>query len=425
TGGTVTGGTTGTGGTVTGGTTGTGGTGTGGTTGTGGPGVTVIGVTGGPGGTVTVTGGPGVTGTGGPGGRDVIARGIAGRIALAAIASAAVGLVILAVGVAVVGADAFTELMIEAGDTAEHAREMYDDSVTTVVVAASVLAVVASIALAVVLARMLARPLNEVGAAARRVADGDYAARVPREGPEELASLADSFNQMAASLERQEAMRRDFIANAAHELRTPLTNLQGYLEALRDGVITADRATYESLHEEADRLVRLSRSLDALAEGDAGTSPPAIVDLDLTAVIGSAIDLATPALERAGLRLETDIPDQLAARADPDRLAQVLANLLSNAVRYTPAGGTVTVRAERRPGDVLISVANTGEGIPPDDIDRVFERFHRVEKSRDRARGGAGIGLAIVKQLVEQAGGRVGAESRDGLTRFWFSVPAA
>jgi signal transduction histidine kinase len=318
----------------------------------------------------------------------------------------------------------FTDLMMEAGDTAEHAQEMYADSVTTVVIAAAVVAVIASIGLAVVLARMLARPLDEIGAAARRVADGDYAARVPRDGPEELTSLADSFNQMAASLERQEEMRRDFIANAAHELRTPLTNLQGYLEALRDGVISADAATYESLHEEADRLVRLSRSLDALAEGDAGTSPAQPVELDLAAAIATALDLAGPQLERAGLRLEADVPASLPARADPDRLAQVLANLLSNAVRYTPTGGTVTVRAERRPGDVLVSIANTGEGIPPDDLERVFERFYRVEKSRDRARGGAGIGLAIVKQLVEQGGGHVGAESSGGLTRFWFSVPA-
>ena len=111
------------------------------------------------------------------------------------------------------------------------------------------------------------------------------------------------------------------------------------------------------------------------------------------------------------------------ARADPDGLAQVLANLLSNAVRYTPAGGSITVRAERRPGDLLVSISNTGEGIPPEDLDRVFERFYRVEKSRDRARGGAGIGLAIVKQLVEGSGGRVGAESREGTTRFWFSLP--
>jgi two-component system, OmpR family, sensor histidine kinase BaeS len=354
----------------------------------------------------------------------VIGRGIATRIALAAIASAAVGLVILGVGVAVVGADVFTELMMKAGDSAEHAREMYDDSVTRVVIAATVVAVLASVGLAIVLARMLVKPLAEIGRAARRIAGGDYAARVPREGPEELKSLADSFNQMASALERQEEMRRDFIANAAHELRTPLTNLQGYLEALRDGVITADRATYESLHEEADRLVRLSRSLDALAEGDAGTSSPRLVELDLASAIRSAIDLAAPSAERAGLRVETHVPAALPARADPDRLAQVLANLLSNAVHYTPAGGLISVRAERRPGDVLVSVANTGDGIPAEDLDRVFERFYRVEKSRDRARGGAGIGLAIVKQLVESFGGRVGAESQGGLTRFWFSIPA-
>jgi signal transduction histidine kinase len=354
----------------------------------------------------------------------VIARGIAGRIALAAIASAAVGVIILAIGVAVVGADIFTALMMESGDSAEHAREMYDDSVTTVVLAASFLAVIASIVLAIVLGRMLAKPLDEVGAAARRIADGDYAARVPREGPEEIASLADSFNQMAASLEEQEQMRRDFIANAAHELRTPLTNLQGYLEALRDGVITADRATYESLYEEADRLVRLSRSLDALAEGDAGTDQPTLVELDLASAVRAALELATPSIERAGLRLVTDVPPTLPARGDPDGLAQVLANLLSNAVRYTPSGGAITVRAERRPADLLVSVANTGDGIPAEELDRVFERFYRVEKSRDRARGGAGIGLAIVKQLVEAGGGSVGAESRDGTTRFWFSVPS-
>ena len=228
---------------------------------------------------------------------------------------------------------------------------------------------------------------------------------------------------MAASLERQEAMRRDFIANAAHELRTPLTNLQGYLEALRDGVITADRATYESLWDEAERLVRLSRSLDSLAEGDAA-GPPTLVELDLAMAIRSALELAQPGLEKAGLSVVVDVPEQLAARANADQLAQVLANLLSNAARYTPAGGTVTIRAERRPADLLVSIENSGEGIPPEDLDRVFERFYRVEKSRDRARGGAGIGLAVVKQLVESAGGRVGAESASGTTRFWFSLPA-
>lgn len=354
----------------------------------------------------------------------MIGRGIAVRIAVAALASAAVGLVILSIGVAVVGAEVFTALMVEAGDSAEHARQMYDESVIGVVAAAVVVASLASVVLAVVLARMLARPLAQVGRAARRVAEGDYAARVPRDGPEELTSLADSFNQMAGSLERQEQMRRDFIANAAHELRTPLTNLQGYLEALRDGVITADRSTYESLWDEAERLVRLSRSLDALAEGDASTTAPGLEDVDLVATVRAALELAQPTLERAGLQLLVELPERLPARANADHLAQVLANLISNAARYTPRGGTVTVRAERRPGDLLVSISNTGEGIPADDLERVFERFYRVEKSRDRARGGAGIGLAIVKQLVEAGGGRVGAESRDGHTRFWFSLPA-
>jgi signal transduction histidine kinase len=316
-------------------------------------------------------------------------------------------------------------LMVDAGDTAEHAREMWDESVSGVVLIAVIGAVAASLALAAILARRIARPLERVGAAARQIALGDYRARVARQGPDELASLVDSFNQMAEALEDQEQMRRDFIANAAHELRTPLTNLQGYLEALRDGVIEAEPATYESLIEEADRLVRLSRSLDALAEGDARAGPPALVELDLVAEIRRAIELAQPAAERAGLRLAVDLPASLPARANPDHFAQVLLNLLSNAVRYTPAGGEVMVRAERQAADVLVSVANVGgEGIPADEIDRVFERFYRVEKSRDRARGGAGIGLAIVKQLVEAGGGRVGAESDGARTRFWFSLPA-
>jgi two-component system, OmpR family, sensor histidine kinase BaeS len=353
----------------------------------------------------------------------MIARGIAARIALAGLVSAGVGLAILAVGVTVVGSNVFTALMVEAGDSAQHARNMYDQSVVGVVITAVAVAAIASVVLAVVLGRMLARPLNDVGAAARRIADGDYAARAPREGPDELTSLADSFNQMAASLERQEAMRRDFIANAAHELRTPLTNLQGYLEALRDGVIVADPATYESLWEEAERLVRLSRSLDSLAEGDAATGAPNLTEVDLSAAVRSALELAQPSFERAGLTATSELPTTLAARANADHLAQVLANLLSNAARYTPAGGTVTIRADRRPSDILVSVANTGDGIPPDELDRIFERFYRVEKSRDRARGGAGIGLAIVKQLVEAAGGRVGAESGAGLTRVWFSLP--
>jgi signal transduction histidine kinase len=290
-------------------------------------------------------------------------------------------------------------------------------------VLAVVVAILAAAVLAVVLSRRLARPLAEVGEAARRVADGDYAARVPRNGPEEVASLADSFNQMAASLEEGERLRRDLIANAAHELRTPLTNLAGYLEGLRDGVIPPDRATFDSLLEEAERLTRLSRALDDLAEGDRFGRPAHLVTVDLADMLAGAVELARPGLEARSVGVVRRWPDQLPAMADPDQLAQVLGNLLQNAARYTPAGGTVLIGAEPRPDSILVTVANTGEAIPDADLPHVFERFYRVEKSRDRARGGAGIGLAIVKQLVEGWGGRVGADSAPGLTRFWFSLP--
>ncbi|HET9346673.1 MAG TPA: ATP-binding protein [Candidatus Limnocylindrales bacterium] len=350
--------------------------------------------------------------------------GIATRIALAALVVAGLAIAILATGVMLAGGQSFADLMAEHGTDTQSSRDMFNDSVGWVVVVTVAIAVVVAVVVAAILGARLARPLRDIGSAARQIAEGDYAARIPREGPKEIVSLSDSFNQMAEALEGQERMRREFIANAAHELRTPLTNLQGYLEALRDGVIEPDRATFESLWDEAERLVRLSRSLDTLAAGDAGETP-GVVDLDLASTIRSAVDLARPATLAAELSLDVDVPGALPARGDPDQLAQVVGNLLQNAIRYTPRGGSITVRAERRPGDVLVSVTNTGDGIPPGDLPHVFERFYRVEKSRDRARGGAGIGLAIVRQLVEAAGGAVGAESRDGLTRFWFSVPVS
>ncbi|MFI5292686.1 MAG: sensor histidine kinase, partial [Candidatus Limnocylindrales bacterium] len=284
-------------------------------------------------------------------------RGLAARIALAALITAGAAVAVLALGVAILGADAFATLMMAHGETAEAAQAMFDQSVRGVLVAAVFLAIALSIGLAVLIARMLARPLEEVGEAARRIADGDYAARVPRDGPEEIASLADSFNQMAAALQEQERLRREFIANAAHELRTPLTNLQGYLEALRDGVIEADATTYDSLWEEADRLVRLARSLDALAEGESGAVPARRVELDLAPILDASVALVRPALEGRSIRVERSWSVPLPARGDPDHLAQVLANLLQNAVRYTPDGGEVEVTVDGAEEGVRVRVA--------------------------------------------------------------------
>jgi len=352
-------------------------------------------------------------------------RGLAWRIALVGIASA-----LVAVGIATLGIWAFRAelahivmVAMDQGQSASNAYAMFDDSVRDLLFFAIGVAIIASIALAIVLSRMIARPLAEIGAAARQLAGGDLGIRVPRAAPDELASLADSFNQMAAELEESERQRRDIIANTAHELRTPLTNLEGYLEAIRDGVIEPDQQTYESLLEETERLTRLARSLDDLAIGDAARASAHPVEVDLATQLYAATELARPAFEARRLRLERRWPQPLPARADPDQFAQVLANLLQNAARYAPEGGTVTLIAEPRHDTVLVSLSNSGEGIPAEDLPHVFERFYRVEKSRDRALGGAGIGLAIVKQLVEGWGGRVGAESAAGWTRFWFSLP--
>ena len=355
--------------------------------------------------------------------RPAYGRGLAWRIALVGIGSALVAVGIITAGVLVVGSEAMAHLMMEHGETAEASYAMFDQSIRNVLWVATVIAIVAGVALAIVLSRMLARPLADIGAAARRVADGDLSIRVPRAAPDELASLADSFNQMAAELEESERQRRDIIANTAHELRTPLTNLEGYLEAIRDGVIVPDQGTYESLLEETERLVRLARSLDDLALGDAANKTARPVEVDLAALLSAATELTRPTIEARRLTLERRWSEPLPARADPDQFVQVLVNLLQNAARYAPEGGTVTLSAESRGDTVLVSLSNSGEGIPAQDLPHVFERFYRVEKSRDRALGGAGIGLAIVKQLVEGWGGRVGAESGAGRTRFWFSLP--
>ncbi|MDQ6772479.1 MAG: ATP-binding protein [Candidatus Dormibacteraeota bacterium] len=344
------------------------------------------------------------------------------RIAGATLAAALLAIAVIAVALLAVAAELFRQLMMQHGASEASAQAMYDQTVVSVFALAAVAAALGALILGAVLAGMINRPLRRVGAAARRLANGDFSVRVPRPGTRELASVADSFNQLAEALGEEERQRAEMVANFAHELRTPLTNLRGYLEAMRDGVMAPTPAVFESLREEVDRLERLSRSLDALSgDGAEGTAQ----ELDLAAAVRSAADLARPALERAGLglRVETGAAP-LRVAAVPDHLSQVLANLLQNAQRYTAAGGQVVLKAATDGDTVLVAISNTGPDISAGDLPHLFERFYRVDRSRDRAHGGAGIGLAIVKQLVEAAGGRVGAESGGGSTRFWFRLPA-
>ena len=280
-----------------------------------------------------------------------------------------------------------------------------------------------SLALALLLARYIARPLEEVIEAANRLARGDYRARAAMRGPTEVQSLATTFNAMADSLQRQEQARRDFVAGAAHELLTPLTNLQGYLEGLRDGVVTPNQAVFESLHEESERLVRLSEALLDLAEAPSRTA--VAEELDLGKVIQSTVQLVAPAMDRRKIEVTVDLRQSIVVRSNPDHLTQVLFNLLQNAGRFAPEGSSVSVHAQSRGDNVRVSVSNSGSAISTEDLPRIFDRFYRVDHSRDRASGGYGLGLALVKQLIEAAGGEVGAESANGATTVWFTVAAA
>jgi two-component system, OmpR family, sensor histidine kinase BaeS len=347
--------------------------------------------------------------------------GIAARIAAAALTVAAVTLAIVAIGVMRVGSDAFAALMIAAGHPAEEAHAMFDSSVAVVVAIAAIVAAIAGLGLALVFARRIARPIEDLAAVAGRAADGDLRTQAVDAGPAEVRALAASFNVMVDRLAEQESIRREFVINATHELRTPLTNLQGYLEALRDGVLPPDPATFDSLREEVDRIGRLAESLDLLVGGEGNRPMPE--DLDLASLARSAAELAAPALARRSIAWRVEADDAVRVHARRDEMAQVLSNLLQNAVRYTPVGGSVQVAVERRDAEAIVRITNSGPGIPAADLARVWERFYRVEKSRDRASGGAGIGLAIVKRLVEEAGGHVGVTSAPGATSFWFSLP--
>ena len=270
----------------------------------------------------------------------------------------------------------------------------------------------------------IVRPLKQMMVLAERIAQGDYARRVDVRGRDEIGRLAESLNQMTASLTRIEGLRRDLVANVAHELRTPLTTLQGYLEALRDGVAPPDHATLELLHQEVLRLVRLVDDLHQLSQFDARVSRLRTTPLDVPGLVSRLVTVYEPEFAAHHLTLGEACDSALPKiQADGDLVRQALRNLIDNALRYAPPGAAVTVAARREHGGVRLLVSNTGEGIAAEDLPRIFERFYRGEKSRSRETGGAGIGLSIVREIARAHGGEAGATSRDGLTTVWFILP--
>jgi two-component system OmpR family sensor kinase/two-component system sensor histidine kinase BaeS len=292
---------------------------------------------------------------------------------------------------------------------------------------AGLLAGALSIVLGIVLSRTLSAPLANLAQAAHRFAARDWNQRVPVRGAVEIAEVATAFNRMADDLQRQETTRRNMIADIAHELRTPLAVMQGNLRAMLDDVYPLDRSEIATLYDETRLLSRLVDDLRELALADAGQLPLNPQTFDVSGVLQNAAANFSIAADAQNVKVQIAPLQALpAVRADSDRVAQVLRNLLANALRHTPEGGTISLSAEAHDKFVRVLVRDTGEGIAAEDVPHIFERFYRTDKSRTRMTGGTGLGLAIAKAWIEAMGGQIGVASTVGQgSTFWFTLPRA
>ena len=293
---------------------------------------------------------------------------------------------------------------------------------------AGVTAGAAGILLVSLFSRRALSSVRALNVAARGLAMGDLSQRVPTSGRNEIGELSRTFNHMAEALQRAETQRRNLVADVAHELRTPLTNVQGYVEAVRDGVLEPDSATIETIHQQLLYLARLMDDLRLLAETEAEDFRLTIEKDSLVEVVESSVEAFRPRADAKGVALRSESPaDFPQARLDRTRVAQVTGNLITNALRHTPAGGEVTVSIKVVGDSVArVTVADTGEGIPPEDLPYVFERFYRADPSRTRSTGGVGLGLTIAKKLVDAHGGSISAANTTGSgSRFVVDLPLA
>jgi signal transduction histidine kinase len=289
---------------------------------------------------------------------------------------------------------------------------------------ASLAGLLLALLLSYLLTRRVLRPLSEMVMATRQVASGNFATRVEVAANDEVGELGGAFNRMADSLERLEKLRKTMVADLAHELRTPLTNLRGYLEGLSDGVLPPEKQTFAMLQEENLRLVNLVEDLQQLAKADAADAYLDKRKLDLGKLIGEMLALYRPNFEEKGITVSCTIPPQPSCiSGDRDKLLQAIRNLLENAWKYTPAGGRLNVSIENNAAGSKVAFVNNGAPIAAKDLPLIFERFYRTDASRSREAGGAGLGLSIVKQLIEAHGGKVGAESDAEQTCVWFWLP--
>lgn len=292
---------------------------------------------------------------------------------------------------------------------------------------AGVIAAGAALVLGSLFLRNILAPLGQLERASQRLTQGDLRQRVLVTGRDEIGRLAESFNRMVERLERSEKLRRQMIADIAHELRTPLTVIQGNLQAILDGVYEPTPNVIASIHEESLLLMRLVSDLRDLSLAEAGELRLEKQLTDIRDVIRQTVTVIEPYLESKRIVLTVHLPNEpMLVEIDPQRIQQVLLNILSNAERYTPEGGQIQLSALKLNAEVRVSVMDSGPGIAPEELPYLFERFWRGDRSRSRATGGTGLGLAIAKQFVEAHRGRIWAESTPGKgATLTFSLPYA
>ena len=289
----------------------------------------------------------------------------------------------------------------------------------------ALLAIALAFLLTFFLSRRILAPVKALTAAARQLGQGDLSQRVHLKDKSEIGEMAQAFNSMAGDLERVEQLRRNMVADAAHELRTPLSNIKGYLEAIRDGLKKPDAESIRSLSEKASLLSRLVDDLQELSLAEAGELRLTRESGDITRLIKQAVASRQTQAEEKGLSVSADLTDKLPpVNIDFHRIGQVLNNLLDNAIAHTGKGGSIKVSAEKRDDRLKVSVTDTGEGIPAEELPNIFERFYRTDKSRTRTTGGSGLGLTIAKRLVEAHNGTIEARSEPGKgSSFTFTLP--
>lgn len=309
----------------------------------------------------------------------------------------------------------------------QDALDEFGTELFPILLQAALVGLLIAVVLAAVITRSITRPLQTVAQAAAGMARGNYAERVPViAAPHEVRAVADAFNLMAAKVQTEQQAQQDFLANVSHDLKTPLTSIQGYSQAIIDGAIPDPLDAARIINGEADRLNRMVIELTDLARLQAGRLSMKMTSIDLGQLTtGVGQRLAIVAKEK-GIALTVDAPPMPDIAGDGDRLVQVVTNLISNAIKYTPSGGQVHVATQPDRGGVELTVADTGIGITPEELPRIFERFYQVDKARGPQRG-TGLGLAIVQEIIQAHGGRISATSpgeHQGSTfRVWLPSP--